>query len=510
LIKKQKAVLALAFTTAVLYSCSLPLWEGFDEPFHYGYVQVLSEWRCLPVQNRTPLSLEVEKSLAFTPQSRIVLHGVAGKRERRQHLDELASSSSFLRKTPSTLVNYENQQAPLAYLLMAPLDLLCSRMTLSHRVLLLRLVGSIAAVGFSFIALRKLMNSLRVQHAFQMAALACVFESQMFWASVAHVGNDWLAIPLTIAFLAYGAIAVNNREFRDLALCATTLALGLLTKAYFLVFVPAFIALVSYQWKQHASHLKRYLFIGLIPGIIAGPWYLRNVLIYRSLSGTQESVSGISFGQALAAAPKIDWLTNSVDFMRWSLWTGNWSFLSFSRITLNIEMALLFLSGILYLAHYRRVRRAEAWVLGACGCFLLGLIYQTCATFLHTRGASTAPEPWYWQGVLSALWAVCFMGLQVSGVWGRCVATALLGVTGWIAALTYGAKLLPFYGGLTVRSTIGNVWRWWHDQPTRSLEYVVLGPVWVVYLFLSLFYLLLFAVTVSAARELWRERFPFP
>ena len=238
----------------------------------------------------------------------------------------------------------------------------------------------------------------------------------------------------------------------------------------------------------------------------AGPWYVHNALVYRSLSGTQESVSGISFGRALAAVPQINWLASAANFMRWSLWTGNWSFLSFSKLTLNIEIALLSVAAAFYLASYRGVRKAEAWILSASVCFLGGLVYQTCATFLHTRGASTAPEPWYWQGVLPAIWAMCFAGLQVSGLPGRFVAASLLGVTGWIAALTYGAKLLPFYGGLTARSTVGNVWRWWRDQPTQNLQYAVLGPVWAVYLLLILFYLLLFAATVSVMRELWRTR----
>jgi len=50
------------------------------------------------------------------------------------------------------------------------------------------------------------------------------------------------------------------------------------------------------------------------------------------------------------------------------------------------------------------------------------------------------------------------------------------------------------------------VWRWWRDQPTQNLQYAVLGPVWAVYLLLILFYLLLFAATVSVMRELWRTR----
>ncbi|MGE5644977.1 MAG: hypothetical protein ACM336_04210 [Acidobacteriota bacterium] len=33
---------AFAVLSAVLYSALLPLWEGFDEPFHFAYVQYVA------------------------------------------------------------------------------------------------------------------------------------------------------------------------------------------------------------------------------------------------------------------------------------------------------------------------------------------------------------------------------------------------------------------------------------------------------------------------------------
>jgi hypothetical protein len=46
----------------LLYSSLLPLWEGFDEPFHYAYVQDLSVDQRLPVLGRANLSAEVWRS----------------------------------------------------------------------------------------------------------------------------------------------------------------------------------------------------------------------------------------------------------------------------------------------------------------------------------------------------------------------------------------------------------------------------------------------------------------
>lgn len=57
---------------AVLYSSLVPLWEGFGEPFHYGYVESLSVEGRLPVLNQTALSDEIWSSLKLAPVSHVV------------------------------------------------------------------------------------------------------------------------------------------------------------------------------------------------------------------------------------------------------------------------------------------------------------------------------------------------------------------------------------------------------------------------------------------------------
>ena len=41
-------LVAYALVNAALYSVLLPLWEGFDEPFHFAYIQQLGNWQGLP------------------------------------------------------------------------------------------------------------------------------------------------------------------------------------------------------------------------------------------------------------------------------------------------------------------------------------------------------------------------------------------------------------------------------------------------------------------------------
>jgi hypothetical protein len=63
-------VLAFALVNATLYSCFLPLWEGFDEPFHYGYVQSLSADGRFPVFGRATVSVEIDQSFNDVPLPR--------------------------------------------------------------------------------------------------------------------------------------------------------------------------------------------------------------------------------------------------------------------------------------------------------------------------------------------------------------------------------------------------------------------------------------------------------
>src|SRR4051812_22624779 len=61
---------------AILYSSLLPLWEGFDEPFHYAYVASLGCTGSFPVMRATTLPADVVTSLRLAPASTAVKHNL--------------------------------------------------------------------------------------------------------------------------------------------------------------------------------------------------------------------------------------------------------------------------------------------------------------------------------------------------------------------------------------------------------------------------------------------------
>jgi hypothetical protein len=137
------ALIAYGILNAVLYASLLPLWEGFDEPFHYAYVQQLSARHTLPLLGASYLSREVLASLAIAPASPSVKQNLPQVPTYEDYFRMPASERNLMRArleslpgeyAPSTGLNYEAQQAPLAYLLLAPADRMWSSATLPTRI----------------------------------------------------------------------------------------------------------------------------------------------------------------------------------------------------------------------------------------------------------------------------------------------------------------------------------------------------------------------------------------
>lgn len=470
--------------------------------------------------NRTAVSQEIRESLRLLPVSWLLHNALPGSisfqdwfrlsaPERRARWDALNRLAPVLRTQPSDLLNYEAQQAPLAYFLLVPIDSAASRLELCQRIFVLRLFVAITSALFLLVAANLLLRAFAVDGPFRIAALACIFESQMLWASIAHVDNDWLAIPLSACFLALLVLAARDSRPRYLLLLAALLTAGLLTKAYFLAFVPIFAAFLILRFLRRQVSLRTAL-LSLVILLLAAPWYARNAILYGSLSGTQETVAGVSFHRLAGAFVHINWITSTIDLFRWALWTGNWSFVSFSRLTLNTELFLLAAAFILFCAHLRQIRPGEWWAMAACCAFFVGLMYQTCVTWVATNGRAQHAEPWYLQCILPCLWALVFLSLQQSGVLGRILAAAIVSISAWVAAATYLLKLIPLYGGFTGRANIPAVLLWYRHLPLETLSQTVLGPLSLLFVALAVFLLLLAVLTIALLRVFIPGRNPQP
>jgi hypothetical protein len=510
----RKVILTFAIVNACLFSWLLPLWEGFDEAFHYAYVETLWQTDRLPVLGRTLVPSDVFGSFQFAPVSYIVhrstpqaiSHDVwfsltdAEKERRRNQLTLLPANPEN-----SSRPNYEAHQPPLAYIVLALLDWPISKAPITVRVLVLRLFAAVSSTLLLYFGATALCRTLHMSERLANAALFTMFCSEMLYATIAHVANDWLAVGLSALFLASLATFVTRPDLRSALMTALWLAAGLLTKAYFLAFaLLAVVAAAILLWRRR-TRVKTALAGGILVLSLAGPWYIRNLVLYKNVSGTHEEFDGIGVKQALAAAPRINWAATAGFLARGSLWTGNNSFTTFSRSTLNIVLVLLFLALAAWALSKQVIQPAEQIAFAAIALFSVAVAYASCASFAHTPGEVAGASPWYTQVLLLPVIALAYLGMSRWKRFGLFLSVCTVAIWTWILIATWTVKLFPMYSGAdTSPMHMRDLWNWYvHNAAAHAhdLSLLALAPAPLLYagLFISL------ALTILASAVVIRR-----
>jgi hypothetical protein len=335
----RAAMLLYGVLNAILYASLLPLWEGFDK--------IDASLRLAPG------SASVKRNLPFiTTYGQFQQLSAREQRRLRTSLNELHSDSKA-----SHLLNYEAQQPPLAYALLAPADAALGGHPLLTRILFLRLSCAIGAAVMTGLLVFRLGHQLGLASHLQVGVAFVVFSSQMFYAATAHITNDWLAIPLSTLVITSAIDLYRSRSVRAAAGLAIALGAGLLAKSYLIALVPFAAGVVL--WLAITRKLA-WRAVGLFTAallIVAGPWYARNLFLYGNLSGMQETTGGIPEIRLLSAAEALPWLRMAVQAARAALWTGNNSFISFDSTTITLQLAAIAIAVALYIKARRTGRR---------------------------------------------------------------------------------------------------------------------------------------------------------
>ncbi len=512
--KADRLLLAVALCgalSAILYSALMPLWEGIDEPFHYAYVDWLATHRGLPVLGRTPLSAEVFTSLRLAPASHVVRLNLpfvmtfseyfalpeAQRAARRAQLERLPPA---LRQTDAAgTSNYEAQQAPLAYLLLVLPNWLWGDAPLPVRVLLLRLVCALAACLLQTALTLALARALGLEATARATALWLVLASQVFYASVARVSNDWLAIPLATGFFIC-LLRFHRRPRMSTAVwLGAVLAAGLLTKAYFLAFVPVALAVVV--WRRVSVQVA--LAAAGVPLVIAGPWYARNVVLYGNLSGMLQATAGVSFKDTFAAALSISWPQALLSFARDALWLGNSSFTRFSASMLHLILVLLLAAALLWLkSAWRKPGSAPEWLTAAGGLvFTAALLYAAAVFFAYTKGPVLSTAPWHAQAIAAPAACLLCLGLSRSGALGRWLSAALVVLFSYVLAATYVVKLIPMYSGYPEGKMRLVKLAQWYSSGDGALDATALAPPALIWCLTAAVVVMAVVVCVTLCRQ---------
>ena len=452
-----------------VYSAILPMWEGYDEPFHFSFIQYVAAHWSLP-QASTPVSREVQASLHVAPLSwEQRLHAMEGPvfthdsfwqvpRAERERLErELrAIPPEWGRETGSFPLMYEAQQAPLYYWLMALPLRLTSSWSLPARVLLVRLLSVLLAsllVPIAYLAAKEFSDP-RADAVGVVAVLVCLPELMI---DVCRAGNESLAVVVYSLLALLLLLAARSPRPAMFTVAGLALGLGLLTKAYFVLAIPAFVAVAIYSAIKHRGAAKRVVSnaaAGLAMALLISlPWYWRNHVLTGTWSGEENNVAAMHGGVAhlLASAAHVKWAGGITSILVSHIWFGAWSFLKLPKpVYLVLVLAIAFATlGVVRGTWRDRLRSPALFVvLAAYVFFWLGLLYDILLVFVAT-GVS-ASDGWYLYAlVVPELLLLAYGFRQLLPAHAHRVILPAA-ATAFAAIDLYGAfaLLVPYYTGL--------------------------------------------------------------
>jgi hypothetical protein len=345
----------------------------------------------------------------------------------------------------------------LAYLLLVPADRLWTAASLPARVWRLRLICGLLACASTAVLLFALSQRLGLPFRLEGPLVFIALSGQMFYATTAHITNDWLAAPLMVAFFERAVAVWRGPTWKNGLLFSLASVAGLLTKAYFLALVPLVLGIfVALAIKKRLRWWAAALFCALLLAG-AGPWYARNLVLYRNLSGVQWTNGGTDWPALGAAFIHLPWLRAIKEMAFASLWTGNNSYRSFSSGTLSMLLGGFLAAAVVYAAGAARRRKLagpEAILVWGFALYGVSLVYSATAAFWSSGGAARTATPWQIETAVPPLLALLFCGLARSEKIGRVIVSWLVLWSSYVIAATYWAKLIPLYTGYSEGRTV--------------------------------------------------------
>ncbi len=448
---------------ATFFALMTPLGEGFDEPFHFAYIQYLAQTGRIPLGHSSRISREIESFLQNQPiswglrrnSSTLLSHEEYWAHPNREKMDALFLSLRFSRRYDEGAAEisgqYESHQPPLYYLLMTPVFAIAAWVSsFSSAFFWVRLaslaVASLIAPGSFFLA-RAVLKDDRI--AGSVAAIVVLFPG--LYPDVFRISNDALTVPLACWTFVFLASYLKKPQPVYLYSLAALLVAGLWTKAFFIPILAAVVlTLVCFSEIRAAA-------IVLLSSIIGWPWYLYNVAHSGSLTGLPETIaSHSSILSSIGALWTLDWKNVLNVLVSSHIWVGNWSFIGV-RSWMYQVIFWLFLISLAGLAGRaaRSNRGIVALVIGYL-VFLGSLIYYATQVFQQT-GTSVA-EGWYLTTFLpvEAVLFVAGMRSLLGRLWTLPVSMMKLFLT---ALLAYTAAFvsLPYYAGITSHKPDGHL-----------------------------------------------------
>ena len=258
----------------LLYAVQFPIFEGPDEQQHYNYIRFLAVERRLPNQTNTPPDVAGE---GYQPPFAYSLAAV------------IARVASF------SLPEYQlvNRHDPSSYEFLHAKDEFLLEYDYFRSVFFLRVLGVIEGILMVFIAYKTFGLLFSGARHWQLLATGFVGLLPQFAAQNSYISNDPLSFLLAAALIYFLVVSfVRGISMKRIFFASMFVGLGLVTKSSLFLFFPVLI--VATIWLSRGIRTRiRFILIAMaviIPVLISGWWYLRNISVYGDLFASSAQI----------------------------------------------------------------------------------------------------------------------------------------------------------------------------------------------------------------------------
>ncbi len=451
------AILALAILLLGLaHMLVLPPFEGFDEIGHYASIRQVADSGTIPFMGESFMPQELQTyrengpmPYALEPpfdQNNSVTYPAffadQAKMDRYRGLYRDAAPRPAY--TPTEVSNWQAQHPPAYYILLAGVMKLTDGMAFTTQFFALRLFSFLLAFAGLFIGLRGSLPYLEpsVRPYVMTAGLLYPLIVPMFVPEFGRLGNDSLCLLLMsvvwVLVLRWSQDEHDTKRNLALGFC---LALGLLTKAFFLPVVAGFAAFVLlrlWRGRQDKRLVKERIddmTVLFAPSLLGLGWYMIAWVSYGSFIGDGFTAKLAQKGGLWANLPEsFSWKTfahNLLIIPRSWVWAGTGSVVEPPR---SLGAILLLVPFGLMLGYLRQMitrpwtdtALLPLWWLAPV---LAGMIHHILVGLTMARFGSTDTAPgWYlsiWAPLFALMFAYAFSRIKRLSLWWSLLALLL-------------------------------------------------------------------------------------
>jgi len=430
-------LLAGSLLAGLGFCALLPPFEGFDETAHYSYIAQVAQTGTWPRVNG-PMSSELDGYFKVAPTPMVApwsYHAffAASPAVRNAGAEAIHGPRDPTRPwRDSPMTNWEGQQPPVYYTLLAPLWLASKGWSLYAQLFLLRAVSYFFAWSALVIVTISMAREPLGSETSMIAPGLWPALFPMWFPEMARLGND----SLTLLLLALAWIPVcrglrPGRHVAAFALAGALSGLAIVTKAIALPFAGAvglFLAWRLWSARRDAvlrsTALLQLLVFGLAILAVSGWWFAYSLAVNGSPYVSESAILLAQKGGLLAGLGKNFSLVKTMivlaEEVRSFAWSGSWSFIFLPR-TLEAPLTLLVLviagGWIWQTARNGRLRGDEAIVLLTLGFFAVGIVWEFLIRVALINEFQLGA--WYFHVLLPLLAPMVAQGLDEMVLWRR-------------------------------------------------------------------------------------------